>query len=259
MCIHKSIFPAYQLENENMQLLMREPMWAMGRERGGNFHCHCSWDSPCSRPWLRIIEWLCWSISKHFLPWQSHLRWWYVSEPLTKCLTSCVLYWSLQSLPRHIGICPWVHTCAFRASSTLLPWGWCFPVCCCTLVCWLLKPPGAGSSQAHSLLAGMCCTVSAYSKHPLPFGFVLRALFSSQRQISVWPSDCPGWLFSFSICGFHTFAVVLTTPSSCTRTPRVDLFLCKMHWLGTVGLEVPLLWCFCPNSFYWERWLDSGT
>lgn len=34
MCTHKSTFPVFQLEN--MQWLMREPMWAVGRERGGN-------------------------------------------------------------------------------------------------------------------------------------------------------------------------------------------------------------------------------
>lgn len=49
-----------------------------------------------------------------------------------------------------------VHTCAFRASCTLFPWGF-LVCCCCTLVCWLMKPPGAGSSQAHwDVLHSLC-------------------------------------------------------------------------------------------------------
>lgn len=154
-------------------VLMREPMWAMGRERGGNVHCHCSWGSSCSRTWF------------------------------------------------------------------------------CTLVSWSLKHPGAGNSQAHILLAGMSCTAPACSKHQMQLGFVLRALFSSQRQISAWTSDSP-------VDSFHTAFVDFThlqlwcwllLPAAQGQPMWTSSYVKCIAWRLLGWRPCP---CYCPNSFYSE-------
>lgn len=251
MCIRKSTFPAFQLENENMQLLMREPMWAMGRERRetliafalGTLHAPglgSGWLSGCAD-------------KSQSTPCHDSLTWDddMCLRPSARCLTCCCSLLSpAASLSPDTQVSVHLHLC-IQGQLHSAPLGLVLPTVLLLVHTGVLvmETPRSRQLSGTILLPRMCCTVPACSKHQQPFGFVPRALFSSQRQISVWPADSPSWLFPFSICGFHTCAVVLTAPSSCTRTASVNLFLCKMHCVGTVGPSVTSLSTMLLSQF----------
>lgn len=190
MCIRKSTFPAFQLENENMQLLMREPMWAMGRERRetliaialGTLHAPglgSGWLSGCAD-------------KSQSTPCHDSLTWDddMCLRPSARCLTCCCSLLSpAASLSPDTQVSVHLHLC-IQGQLHSAPLGLVLPTVLLLVHIGVLvmETPRSRQLSGTILLPRMCCTVPACSKHFWWLRFHLRG--KSVFDQLIVPADC---------------------------------------------------------------------